>query len=438
MDIKDTYMQKTDLKQVKTYEQLKASLAAELVNASESFVRIGYLLRRAKDTGILHESGYRDIHEFALAEFNLEKSAVSRFMDINEKYSEGGYSDRLKEKYRGYGVAKLAEMLTIPEAIANAITPEHTREQIREIKRELKEEQETTEIERMQEETVPEPVVLDTLCKRFLYYYFRTKEGAEAYVRIFRLAEEGTDERKIQETLAPSGVNTLFARVPQVGKLMLAIKGFDKPVDVINMRNNEHETLPWEELLNNLYLLMPQGYKPEECWEMIYAEDFPGQVKKELPKQVKTKETESGENPVSSSLERHQEPDQKEPENSEKSFQETAEKEDEGRKEEKKPENTEPKTPENAINPHTDGQSPDGVKTDEDNADTVTDKAEEYLEYLRECIRMHRWQQALFTIRDLNDEVLKLRDREKIIDIPGQMSMEELEGGTDNETEDEE
>ncbi len=433
MDIKDRYIQKADLTQVCTYEQLKVSLAAELVNASESFVRIGYLLRRAKDTGMLSESGYRNIHEFALAEFNLEKSAVSRFMDINEKYSEGGYSDRLQEKYRGYGVAKLAEMLTLPDTIAEVITPEHTKEQIREIKRELKEEQEVTEIERMQEEAEPEPVVLDTLCRRFLYYYFKTAEGAEAYVRIFRLAEENTDERKIQETLAPSGVNTLFARVPQTGKLMLVIKGYDKPVDVISLRSNEHETLPWEELLNNLYLLfIREGYKAEECWEMIYAEDFPGMARED-----KQKEPESEEKPVSSSLERHREPDRKEPGNSVNTFPQKPEKKDEGRKKEKTPENPEPKTPENVINPHTDGQSPESVKTAENDPDTTTKKAEEFLEYIRECIRTHRWQQALFTIKDLNDEVLKLRDREKVIDIPGQMNMEDLEGDSD-ETENEE
>lgn len=422
MDKKDGYVQK-DLTQVNTYEQLKASLAAELVNASESFVRIGYLLRRAKDTGILRESGYKNIYEFAMAEFKIEKSGVSRFMDINEKYSEGGYSDRLQEKYRGFGVAKLAEMLTLPEAIAAVITPEHTKEQIREIKRELKEEEQVTEIERMQEEAEPEPMVLDTLCKRFLYYYFKTKEGAEAYVRIYRLAEGQPDERKIQETLAPSGVNTLFARVPQVGKLMLNVKGFDNPVDVINMVTGERETLPWEELLNILYLLfVREGYKPEECWEMIYAEDFPGRTGDTSPSAAPPEETESEEKPVTSSLERHLKPDKKEPANGGKSLPESQPQTEETEETEETAEKTPFETPESCVTTHADGQS----------------KAEEYLEYIRECIKAHRWQQAILTIRDLNDEVLKLRDRDRIIDIPGQMSLEELEGGAGNEAENEE
>lgn len=81
------------------------------------------------------------MQEFAKAEYNLSKDQVSRFIAINDKYSIDGYSDRLQEKYEGYGVAKLAEMLTLPEVVEDIIEPEMTRAEIQEIKREVREEQ---------------------------------------------------------------------------------------------------------------------------------------------------------------------------------------------------------------------------------------------------------------------------------------------------------
>lgn len=39
------------------------------------------------------------IAEFAKAEYGLSKDIVSRYIAINDRYSEGGYSDRLQDKY---------------------------------------------------------------------------------------------------------------------------------------------------------------------------------------------------------------------------------------------------------------------------------------------------------------------------------------------------
>ena len=79
----------------KTYKEYKADLDAELLRSAESFVRIGYLLKVARDTNILAESGYKTVAEFAEAEYSLNKTQVSRFISINDKFSENGYSERL-------------------------------------------------------------------------------------------------------------------------------------------------------------------------------------------------------------------------------------------------------------------------------------------------------------------------------------------------------
>ena len=78
----------------KSYSQYKAELDNELAKTAEGFVRIGYLLKVARDTDILRESGYSTVTDFAKAEYGIDKTQVSRFIRINDKFSEGGYSDR--------------------------------------------------------------------------------------------------------------------------------------------------------------------------------------------------------------------------------------------------------------------------------------------------------------------------------------------------------
>ena len=90
-----------------SYQEYKAAFDAETERVKVGFVRIGYLLRIAEDTDILRESGYATMEEFAWKEYHIDASQASRFKNINKRFSEGGYSDRLQEKFQGYGVAKL-------------------------------------------------------------------------------------------------------------------------------------------------------------------------------------------------------------------------------------------------------------------------------------------------------------------------------------------
>ena len=75
-----------------TYAQFKAQTDRELNNQAEGFVRLGYLFKTARDTTILYESGYQTVTEFAQKEYGLSKDIVSRYIRINDRYSEGGCS----------------------------------------------------------------------------------------------------------------------------------------------------------------------------------------------------------------------------------------------------------------------------------------------------------------------------------------------------------
>ena len=127
---------------VKEFQQLtlddwmdiKSELEQEFRNAAAGFVRIGYLLRKAKESEGYKNDGYNTLAEWAKEEYNLSSTQVSRFMEINEKYSIGGYSKQLLPEFANYGQSKLTEMLTLSDEGMEMVTPDMKREDIRKIK----------------------------------------------------------------------------------------------------------------------------------------------------------------------------------------------------------------------------------------------------------------------------------------------------------------
>ena len=131
----------------KTYQEYKQELDAVLTRTAEDFVQIGYLLKVARDTNILAESGYATVTDFAKAEYGIDKTQVSRFISINDRFSEGGYSDHLLPNYKGFGYAKLTLMLQIPDEINEALSPTLSKAEIQDIKDEVDAESKVTDIE---------------------------------------------------------------------------------------------------------------------------------------------------------------------------------------------------------------------------------------------------------------------------------------------------
>lgn len=258
-----------------TYSEFKQNLDAELKKSVESFVRIGYLLKVARDTDILHESGYPNMVEFAKAEYNLSKDQVSRFIAINDRYSVEGYSDKLQERYEGYGVAKLSEMLTLPEAVESIIEPEMTRAEIQEIKREVKEEQAISDIEVMLE---PKDTRVEdmNMIQKFMFQYFY--ENREQFIELKEVLqnEKDTTEEEVEATLkvlAPSGIATLKARLQGIGKMFLSIKGERENLELVNVRENDKQELSWVEFLDDVGQIYEDGAEKGD-WERYYKEPF--------------------------------------------------------------------------------------------------------------------------------------------------------------------
>ena len=116
------------------YIQSKNEIKQELGGIVKSFVRIGWQLTRIDKSGAYKHDGYNTIAEFAKAEYGMNPSGVSRFMNVYERYSLPGDTPELQEQYKDFKFAQLTEMLQLPEEDRQIFHAEDKREDIRELK----------------------------------------------------------------------------------------------------------------------------------------------------------------------------------------------------------------------------------------------------------------------------------------------------------------
>lgn len=263
-----------------SYQQYKSTMDQAVGATVQNIVKIGYLLKVARDTGILQESGYTTMKDFAQAEYNIDASMASRFMGINDRYSLGGNSMQLDERYTGYEASKLAEMLTLPDEIIEEIPPEMKRDEIRVIKSQLKEEEKTSDMEVMIEKYEAKPSEdsdLAAVLKQAL------EENYEMFKSIDKLIYDGCKHEDLYEALAPAGYAALIGRIPGKGRMMLSIKSQSEAPVLINTRTNEKEECSWDQIFDELdYLIKYPDDTPDP--EKDYRETFGHAPQKEEKK----------------------------------------------------------------------------------------------------------------------------------------------------------
>lgn len=269
-----------DLTKVLTdYNAYHHELQSELEKTSEGFVRIGYLLKIARDTAILSDSQYSNYLEFAQGEFGLDKSMVSRFIRINDKFSEGGDSDRLLEQYKGFGYAKLSLMLTIPEAVAEELTPDYTKSEIQEIKAEIEEEQSKTDLEVFEEnmEAVMNPPT-DSVTVQTIRQL--GEENPELYVKIWKGFEEADSCENIKNIFKPLPQMTYICRVPGKGKVVVMAK--EEGVSITIARTEEKIQASWMDIYSawsEIVLVCTEDgdtiASGKQSWQQAYGKDYP-------------------------------------------------------------------------------------------------------------------------------------------------------------------
>lgn len=224
--------------------EMKQKLKLELQGVKQSFVRIGYVLRKIDDQKLYEQDGYKSVTEFAKAEYGLEASTVSRFMSINKEYSIDGYSEHLREEYLEMGRSQLEEMLKLPDKDREMIRPETPRADIRELKHFNK--------------TEPTAGVADDIEKLIEKFY---EEHKEVLNTVF--AEQMELEQKIE--LVNPGGNRSFK------KGMYFMMMYEDNIKIKKF-GADPTTLTWKEFFEITYNIFGEAADGANTWRNYFGE----------------------------------------------------------------------------------------------------------------------------------------------------------------------
>ena len=261
--------------------QWKEEVRQKLAETTENFVFIGYRLKQIRDSGMY--DGAADVFEFAQNEYGLSKSTVSRFIAINERYSEGGNSLELREEFRGFSSSKLSEMLTLPDSEIQLITGKTTIREIRELKKFSEQDEqdanpggENAAAGDGQERTPLEKCIID---------FFREKK--EMLNSIMACLEKDPPEYKgAAELMAPSGQGS-----HKKGIIFLFLYDWETGVKYKLMTLPEPVSMTWPELLNIVYGIYGRA-EDDDAWTSFHGNQ---EVSVATSQQNTEKEAEAGE-----------------------------------------------------------------------------------------------------------------------------------------------
>ena len=266
----------------KTYQEYKKELDAVLTRTAEDFVQIGYLLKVARDTNVLAESGYATVTDFARAEYGIDKTQVSRFISINDRFSEDGYSDHLLPSYKGFGYAKLTLMLQIPDEINEALPPTLSKAEIQDIKDEVDAESKVTdievEIEKAEAAAVTDKSMLPpegSPLKRNLWQL--GKEQEELFRKLWRVcflhtAFGNKNNAEIMDILIPQGDAVYTVRIPGERRTQIIVNS--DGATIVNLKTLERSKYTEDQICDAVRSLIDGGSSPEERYKELYGEEL--------------------------------------------------------------------------------------------------------------------------------------------------------------------
>lgn len=255
------------------YLNYKENLQRELNNMVNGFIRTGYYLKKIRDAEAFRNDGYSSIYEFAEKEFGVTRTVASRFMSINDKYSEDGYSLELKEQYKGLGSSRLSEMLTLPEEDHAMITPVTKIEDIRALKR-------------FEKEEVHEASTIADLLKNF---FLNQDKKLEAVMMNDNLKD-------VAEIVNPSGNVSYRYRMD-----FMMMHEYEKGIDIKNFQTGMHH-LEWSDFVEECKkVFVYDSEVAGTVYEQNYGKNEPEEpaaepVKEDKTEVVEEKEEESRKN----------------------------------------------------------------------------------------------------------------------------------------------
>ena len=357
------------------YMDIKQEIRNNLNQVVVSFVQIGFYLKKVNSGDMYKQDGYKDIWKFAKAEYNLDRTAASRFMSINDRYSVNGNSLELQEQYRGLSKSTLVEMLTLPVEDYELITSDTRISDIRELK---KEEQAQADEQLEGQESImslmPEAVPEEDKLKKEVSIHdvirdlFRPRDMKDLLNRLVVADPNDKSFEYIIEELNPSG-NRVAKKIPY----FIFFYKFQDGIKVKNVVGGPIMRMTYKEF----YFEVRGTYhrecieSPSDVWSAAYGDETSDQTENQVNDNMEVKNAESLDFPQSDTTSNEPE---KVPETTEMRSEESVIKSHEPVVEEKIPENEPMKNAESLDSSRTDTNS-DEPETEE--TEVVTGEVEE-------------------------------------------------------------
>lgn len=146
-------------------------ILTDLNDIRRQYIRLGFHLYECSVQKYYEDFGFSTMEEFCAVNFSLDKSTVSRCIDVCLEFSsrvqwanglkEHGSMLEIDERWNMYSYSQLVEMLPLTDEQRCQINPEMSIRQIREYKKSLKKKKDSKSVATSQ----PEVVYSDIYCK---------------------------------------------------------------------------------------------------------------------------------------------------------------------------------------------------------------------------------------------------------------------------------
>lgn len=246
----------------------KEDIRRKLQETTENFVYIGYRLKQIRDTEAFKMAGAEDIYSFAQQEYGLSRSTVSRFMAINDKFSEEGNSLELKKEFTGLGSSKLQEMLSLTDEECTLITEHTTVRQIKEFKEFKRQDPEEVEKEEQETTSLPERV-WNPLEKCIIDYFSTREEMLNEAAGLMRQEKNENTLKKICEVINPNGNGS-----HKKGIVFLFFYDYSTGVKCKTLGQEEIKVYSWMDFVDMMAEIYEESAdSSENIWKSFYEEE---------------------------------------------------------------------------------------------------------------------------------------------------------------------
>lgn len=116
-------------------EDSEVFIRSNLQSAVRSVIATGFYLKHIRDNELYLEAGYKNINEYAMDRFGLSASATSRYITRNTRFSRGGNSPLIDDRFKDFSKSQLQEMLGMSDEQLEQVTPDMTVREIRSMAR---------------------------------------------------------------------------------------------------------------------------------------------------------------------------------------------------------------------------------------------------------------------------------------------------------------